>query len=91
MSSALHFNYRLLLVLTVLLLSGENDPRVNPADSRKLAARLQAAVAKIPGARPVLLRTRSSGHSAGRLSDHIDQATDVFTFLFQQLGLSYPR
>lgn len=29
----------------VFLLAGENDPRVSPANSRKMAARLQAATA----------------------------------------------
>src|SRR5262249_44938813 len=38
----------------VLLLTGENDGRVNPAHSRKMTARLQAATS---ARRPVLLRT----------------------------------
>jgi prolyl oligopeptidase len=39
----------------VLFVTGDNDTRVDPANSRKMTARLQASGAK----RPVLLRTRS--------------------------------
>jgi prolyl oligopeptidase len=72
----------------VLLLSGANDARVAPADSRKLAARLQAATTS---GRPVYLLTRfDSGHGIGdSLSKRIDEAADVFAFLFEQLGVTY--
>src|SRR3984957_1303697 len=44
----------------VLFLTGANDPRVNPANSRKMTARLQAATSSKA---PVLLRTSSTtGH-----------------------------
>ena len=69
----------------VLLLSGTNDPRVNPADSRKFAARLQAATAS---GRPVLLRVSGSGHGFGTsLSDAVSQIVDQYAFLFWQLGM----
>ncbi|MGQ0601563.1 MAG: prolyl oligopeptidase family serine peptidase, partial [Anaerolineales bacterium] len=70
----------------LLLLTGENDGRVNPAQSRKMTARLQAATAS---ERPVLLRTSaSSGHGLGTaLDDVIAQDAVVFTFLFSQLGI----
>jgi len=72
----------------VLLLTGEHDGRVNPAHSRKMTARLQAATAS---QRPVLLRTSSStGHGAGTaLSERIRQLADVYSFLFDQLGIEY--
>jgi prolyl oligopeptidase len=70
----------------VLLLSGTNDARVNPADSRKLAARLQAATAST---RPVLLRISGSGHGFGTsLSDNLAQQADRLAFLLWQLGVT---
>jgi prolyl oligopeptidase len=70
----------------VLFLTGANDPRVDPMQSRKMAARLQAASAS--GA-PVLLRTSdTSGHGIGtRLSERIEELTDVYAFFFEQLGV----
>lgn len=73
---------------SVLLLAGQNDPRVDPWHSRKLAARLQAASAS---GNPVLLRTSaSSGHGIGSALDEIiAQQVDMFAFLFRELGMSY--
>jgi prolyl oligopeptidase len=72
----------------VFLLCGINDGRVAPADSWKMAARLQTATSS---GRPVLLWTKmGSGHGIGSsLSEKIDEATDVYAFLFQQLGVKY--
>ena len=73
---------------SVLFLTGANDPRVDPMQSRKMTARLQAA----GGATPiVLLRTSSSsGHGFGSsLDERIGQATDVYAFLFDRLGVAY--
>ena len=69
----------------VLLLSGTNDPRVNPGDSRRLTARLQAATK----GRPVLLRVNGAGHVGTSLSEGLSQTADVYTFLFWQLGVAY--
>ena len=71
-----------------LLLTGENDPRVDPMQSRKMAARLQAATA---GPAPVLLRvSASAGHGGNTaLSEQIEQLTDAYSFLFAHLGVSY--
>jgi prolyl oligopeptidase len=69
----------------VILFSGTNDPRVNPADSRKFGARLQAASSS---GRPILLRISDSGHGFGTsLSDGLSQAADQYAFLFWQLGM----
>jgi len=69
----------------IMLFSGTNDPRVNPADSRKFAARLQAATAS---GYPVLLRISGSGHGFGTsLSDALSQTVDQYAFLFSQLGM----
>ena len=66
-----------------LLLTGKNDPRVEPFHSRKMVARMQASGTK----QPVLLRTSDTGHGGGTpLGERISQLTDVYTFLFDQLG-----
>ena len=70
----------------VLLTTGENDGRVNPAQSRKMAGRLQAATASD---RPILFRsTASAGHGIGTaLKERIAEQADVLSFLFDQLGI----
>lgn len=70
----------------VLFLTGANDPRVDPMQSRKMVARLQAATASDA---PILLRTSAStGHGAGTaLSARVEELTDVYAFLFAQLGV----
>jgi prolyl oligopeptidase len=72
----------------VLMLTGENDHRVNPMESRKMVARLQAATSSD---RPILLRTSSNaGHGFGTaLDEQIDEDADVFSFLFDQLGMQH--
>jgi prolyl oligopeptidase len=72
----------------ILFLTGENDHRVNPMQSRKMTARLQAANSSD---RPILLRTTASGgHGFGTaLDEQIEERTDVYSFLFVQLGIKY--
>jgi alkaline phosphatase D len=72
----------------VLMMTGDNDGRVNPAHSRKMTARLQAASSS---KRPILLRTSSgTGHGIGTaLSERIEELADVYAFLFDQLGVDY--
>jgi prolyl oligopeptidase len=72
----------------VLFLTGENDHRVNPMQSRKMTARLQAAN---HSPYPILLRTTSNaGHGFGTsLDERIEQGADVYSFLFDQLGIEY--
>ncbi|HWZ86812.1 MAG TPA: prolyl oligopeptidase family serine peptidase, partial [Thermoanaerobaculia bacterium] len=72
----------------LLFMTGANDPRVDPMQSRKMTARLQAATA---GKQVVLLRTSSSsGHGIGSsLDEKIGEETDVYAFLFDRLGLVY--
>jgi len=70
----------------VILFSGVNDPRVNPADSRRFAARLQAASTS---GYPILLRVSGSGHGFGTsLSEGLAQTADQYAFLFWQLGMT---
>jgi prolyl oligopeptidase len=72
----------------VFFLTGVNDGRVDPANSYKMAARLQAATAS---GRPVLLRVEfGSGHGIGdNLTARVDRAADVAAFLFEELGVEY--
>lgn len=70
----------------VFFLAGETDGRVNPAHSRRMTARLQAASSS---GHPILARfSASSGHGMGTgLSERIAQKADVLTFLFDQLDV----
>lgn len=69
-----------------LMLTGENDPRVDPMHSRKMTARLQQAA---PSNTPILLLTSlDTGHGAGTpLDEQIRQQVDILSFLFDQLGV----
>ena len=62
----------------VLLLAGEGGGRVDPAQSRRMAARLQQAD---PGGRAILLLT---GISSGQTGS-IDEATDILGFLLHEI------
>ena len=68
----------------VLLLAGDRDGRVDPSQSRRMAARLQQAN---PSGRAALLRTEaSSGQPAQTtLAETIDQATDEFGFFLHEV------
>jgi prolyl oligopeptidase len=73
----------------ILMPTGENDHRVNPLQSRKMVARLQAATSSD---HPILLRTSSTaGHGSigASFDEQIEQQADVFSFLFDQLGIQY--
>jgi prolyl oligopeptidase len=67
----------------ILFMTGDNDPRVDPMNSRKMTARLQATGTR----RPVLLRTTSqAGHGIGTAKgEAFSQTADSFAFLIQQL------
>jgi len=73
----------------VLLTGGENDGRVAPYESRKMAARLQAATTS---GHPVLLRTQAgAGHGIGTaLSAEIELEVDIYSFLVNELGMEIP-
>ncbi len=68
--------------------TGETDGRVNPMHSRKMIARLQAATGS---GRPVLLSINAhAGHGIGSsLSIRMNQMADIYSFLFDQLGMKY--
>jgi prolyl oligopeptidase len=70
-----------------LLTGGESDPRVAAWHPKKMAARLQAATS---GNEPILLRVDSGGHGIGSsLDETVAELTDVYTFIFDQLGVAY--
>ncbi len=77
---------------SVLLLTGDNDGRVNPYNSRKFAAILQASN-RNPFPSPVYLRTTSAaGHGIGSsLSERIAEQADVYAFLFDQLEMTWDK
>jgi prolyl oligopeptidase len=72
----------------VLLMAAEQDSRVDPLHARKMAARLQAAAA--PDSGPILLRIETeAGHGQGKPRHKVvDEATDIWSFLFWQLDVS---
>ena len=71
-----------------LVLTGEEDSRVDPAHARKFAAALQWATG-CSDRRPVLVRVESrAGHGQGKpTSKQADEAADVHAFVRWQLGL----
>lgn len=69
----------------ILFLTGANDPRVDPMQSRKMTAHLQAA-----GASCLLRTSMDSGHGMGSsLKQRIEETVDVDAFLFSELGVAY--
>ena len=72
-----------------LFLTGAVDARVDPMQSRKMTARLQAAES---GDGLILLRTSlTDGHGLNTaFSEEIEQEADMLAFEFSQLGVSYP-
>jgi prolyl oligopeptidase len=72
----------------VLFMTAESDTRVDPMHAVKMAALLQARTASGPG-QPILLRVDSkAGHGVGKpIAKLVDDAVDVWSFLFWQLGV----
>jgi prolyl oligopeptidase len=70
----------------ILFLTGANDPRVEPMQSRKMTARLQQAS---PHSLTLLRTSANSGHGIGSsLNERIEQNADIYAFLFDQLGVA---
>ena len=69
-----------------LFLTGANDPRVDPMQSRKMTARLQAANSDKT---PILLRTSANtGHGGSTsLKARIEEYVDIHAFFFKHLGV----
>ena len=73
----------------VFMATGTHDGRVNPAQSRKMIARLQAATSS---GYPVYLSiSDKAGHGIGSaLGVRLGQQADWLAFLFDQLGMAPP-
>lgn len=69
-----------------LLFTAESDTRVDPMHALKMTARLQAATS---ADNPILLRFETkAGHGVGTpLSKLIDRYTDIWSFIYWQLGV----
>ncbi len=69
-----------------LITTADHDDRVVPAHNFKYAAALQAAQG---GDNPILIRIDTkSGHGASSTTKTLEQQTDIFAFLFQNLGVT---
>src|SRR5580693_5512133 len=74
----------------VLFMTADSDSRVDPMHARKMTALMQASAANGGSrVRPILLRVENSaGHGEGTpVSKQIEEGTDVWGFLFWQLGV----
>ena len=72
----------------VLLLTGENDGRVSPANSRKIAASLQQANAS---ANPILVQLSRRSRQGTALAERIAENADILAIPFTQLGMTQPK
>jgi prolyl oligopeptidase len=75
----------------ILFMTGDTDTRVDPMHAKKMAALMQAE-AKNGGSRerPILLRIETkAGHGQGKpVTKQIEESTDMYSFLFWQLGVT---
>jgi len=74
----------------VLFMTAESDTRVDPMHARKMAALMQAKAANGESReRPILLRIETkAGHGQGKpITKLIEEGTDVYSFLYWQLGV----
>jgi prolyl oligopeptidase len=73
---------------SILFFTSEGDTRVDPLHAKKMTALMQASAANGPD-RPILMRIEpKAGHGVGKpVSKQIQEWTDIYTFLFWQLGM----
>ncbi|MDQ8006123.1 MAG: prolyl oligopeptidase family serine peptidase [Pedobacter sp.] len=71
-----------------LITTADHDDRVVPAHSFKFAATLQE---KYKGNNPILIRIETkAGHGAGKpTAKLIEESSDIWSFVFQNLGMSW--
>src|SRR5207244_8608690 len=69
-----------------LITTADHDDRVVPAHNFKYAAALQSAQA---ADNPILIRIDTrSGHGASNTTKAIEQTADIYSFIFQNLGVT---
>ena len=74
----------------ILFMTADTDTRVDPMHAKKMAALMQAEAKNgASKTRPILLRIETkAGHGAGKpVTKQIEEFTDVYSFLFWQLGV----
>jgi len=74
----------------ILFMTADTDTRVDPMHAKKMAALMQAEAANGQSReRPILLRIETkAGHGAGKpITKQIEEGTDIYSFLFWQLGM----
>ena len=69
-----------------MITTADHDDRVVPAHNFKYAAALQAGQG---GDNPILIRIDTkSGHGASSTTKTLEQQTDIYSFIFQNLGVA---
>jgi prolyl oligopeptidase len=74
----------------ILFMTSDTDTRVDPMHARKMTALMQdEAKNGKSSTRPILLRIETkAGHGAGKpVAKQIEEYTDIYSFLFWQLGM----
>jgi prolyl oligopeptidase len=74
----------------ILFMTADTDTRVDPMHAKKMSALMQAEAKNgASKTHPILLRIESkAGHGAGKpVTKQIEEFTDVYSFLFWQLGV----
>jgi prolyl oligopeptidase len=74
----------------ILFMTADTDTRVDPMHAKKMAAEMQREAKNgTSRTRPILLRIETkAGHGAGKpVTKQIEEYTDVYSFLFWQLGV----
>ena len=76
----------LIFDLQLLVIQGANDPRVDPMQSKKMVARLQAVAGTD---NPILLRSNGQGgHGGGApLDTRVAEAAHIDAFFLHTLGV----
>jgi prolyl oligopeptidase len=75
---------------SILFMTADTDTRVDPMHAKKMTALMQAEARNgTSKTRPILLRIESkAGHGAGKpVAKQIEEFTDVYSFLFWQVGV----
>ena len=75
----------------ILFMTGDTDTRVDPMHAKKMAALMQSEAKNGDSKdKPILLRIETkAGHGQGKpVAKQIEESTDMYSFLFWQLGMN---